>query len=87
MPSSHLTSSSPFPVPVEAPYEVMRLLECISDGFTFKDFDDSDTIPPYAILSHTWNKGDKVIFNKLTNGTGRGKKGYKKIEFYWQQPK
>jgi hypothetical protein len=65
----------------------MRLLEYIGDGFTFKDFDDPDTIPPYAILSHTWKEGDEATFDELTNGTGRVKKGYKKIEFCGQQAK
>jgi len=65
----------------------MRLLECTGDGFTFKDFDDPGTIPPYAILSHTWKTGEEVAFDELTNGTGRGKEGYKKIEFCGQQAK
>jgi len=65
----------------------MRLLECTSDAFTFKDFDDADTIPPYAILSHTWIEGDEITFDELTKGTGKGKKGYKKIEFCEQQAK
>ena len=41
-----------------------------------------DDIPRYAILSHTWGADDdEVTFRDLTEGTGRNKAGYRKIEF------
>ncbi|ETN44210.1 uncharacterized protein HMPREF1541_10761 [Cyphellophora europaea CBS 101466] len=39
----------------------MRLLRCIS--LELEEFYDSD-IPPYAILSHTWDKGQEVSFQE-----------------------
>jgi hypothetical protein len=35
-----------------------------------KDFDGDDPIPPYAILSHTWDEGQEVTFKDLMDGTG-----------------
>src|SRR5205807_1598031 len=43
------------------------------------------TIPPYAILSHTWNEGQEVTFQDLMDGTGESKIGYDKIQFCAQQ--
>jgi hypothetical protein len=44
------------------------------------------TIPPYAILSHTWGADtDEVTFEDLVNGTGKDKPGYKKIRFCGEQ--
>jgi hypothetical protein len=40
-----------------------------------------DEIPPYAILSHTWEDDQEVTFNDMKNGTGQSKKGYAKIQF------
>jgi hypothetical protein len=41
-----------------------------------------DDIPPYAILSHTWGKDDEeATFQDLTQGIGKSKAGYKKIQF------
>ena len=61
----------------------MRLLECNCAGkfILTKDFVGDDGVPPYAILSHTWNEGDEVTFEDLTNGPGKDKPGYKKILF------
>ncbi|KAL1847005.1 hypothetical protein VTK73DRAFT_162 [Phialemonium thermophilum] len=43
-------------------------------------------IPDYAILSHTWGpNADEVTFADMREGTGRGKKGYGKIEFCAKQ--
>src|SRR6266699_1777151 len=36
--------------------------------------------PPYAILSHTWDK-EEVSFEDLMDGIGKEKLGYKKIRF------
>jgi hypothetical protein len=41
-----------------------------------------DNIPPYAILSHTWGEDDdEVTFKDLTEGSGKSKAGYRKIQF------
>jgi len=51
-----------------------------------KDLVGDDTIPPYAILSHTWGAdADEVTFEDLTNGTGKNKPGYEKIRFCGEQ--
>lgn len=66
----------------------MRLLRRSSNGelkFTV-DLKEEDTIPPYAILSHTWGADDEeVTFEDLTNGTGMDKDGYRKIKFCAEQ--
>ena len=62
----------------------MRLLQCSDTGeFSLtKDIAGDDTIPPYAILSHTWGADiEEVTFEDLKNGTGKDKPGYKKIRF------
>ncbi|KAK2774758.1 het domain protein [Colletotrichum kahawae] len=38
-----------------------------------------DDIPPYAILSHTW-ENDEISLQDLSTTAGRSKKGFKKIE-------
>jgi len=45
---------------------------------------DPGTIPPYAILSHTWGK-EECTFEDLCNGTGKDKEGFAKIEFCVEQ--
>jgi hypothetical protein len=63
----------------------MRLL-LRSDSGEFsltKDFVGDNTIPPYAILSHTYT--DEVTFKDLTNGIGEDKPGYRKIRFCREQ--
>ena len=64
----------------------MRLLQCCgTGGFGLtKDFLDDEAIPPYAILSHTWDDGQEVTFRDLMDGTGRSKSGYDKIQFCGQ---
>jgi hypothetical protein len=42
------------------------------------------TVPPYAILSHTWD-GDEFLFEDLVNDTGKTKAGYEKIQFCGEQ--
>ena len=65
----------------------MRLLQCCgTGGFGLtKDFLDDEAIPPYAILSHTWDDGHEVTFRDLVDGTGRSKSGYDKIQFCGQR--
>jgi hypothetical protein len=60
----------------------MRLLQRKSDDeFTLTEH-PNDSIPPYAILSHTWGgDGDEVSFKDLMEGTGKNKAGYEKIRF------
>lgn len=71
----------------------MRLLEIKGDGFTFTDFDDPDAIPPYAILSHTWEIDEEVTFDELKESTRKRKReskrksGYDKLQFCGQQAK
>ena len=72
---------------------MMRLLEIKGDGFTFTDFDDPDAIPPYAILSHTWETDEEVTFDELKESTRKRKReskrksGYDKLQFCGQQAK
>lgn len=41
-----------------------------------------EDIPPYAILSHTWGPDkEEVTFKDITDGSGRDKAGYVKINF------
>lgn len=59
----------------------MRLLQRLPNGsFKLVPFAD-DTVPPYAILSHTWIDGQEVTYNDLVAGTGTAKAGYEKIGF------
>lgn len=65
----------------------MRLLQCRDTGeFSLtKDFLNGEAIPPYAILSHTWQDGQEVTYKDLMDGTGKSKSGYDKIQFCGQQ--
>lgn len=66
----------------------MRLLRrCDAGEFSLTEhLRGEDTIPPYAILSHTWGADpDEVTFEDMTNGTGKDKAGYKKIRFCGEQ--
>ncbi|KAF2828141.1 HET-domain-containing protein [Ophiobolus disseminans] len=59
----------------------MRLLERLSSGdFKLVSFNDENP-PLYAILSHTWTKGEEVTYNELVAGTGKDKTSYDKIRF------
>jgi hypothetical protein len=67
----------------------MRLLRCSDDGrlsFT-SGLISRDTIPPYAILSHTWQKNEEVTYNELKESSGIQKQGYQKILSCAQQAK
>jgi hypothetical protein len=65
----------------------MRLLKRLpaGDGFELESFDNDNLTPPYAILSHTWTKGQEVTYNELLAGTGAVKPGYAKICFCGDQ--
>ena len=65
----------------------MRLLQRHNTGELnlTKDFSDEDEIPPFAILSHTWEDGQEVTFKDVMDGTGKSNRGYGKIQFCGQQ--
>jgi hypothetical protein len=65
----------------------MRLLQRSDTGeFSLHSFEDNDTIPLYAILSHTWRADiEEVTFEDLMNGTGEKKLGNGKIRFCGEQ--
>jgi hypothetical protein len=66
----------------------MRLLRFTNSGEfgLTEDLVGDDTIPPYAILSHTWGPDTaEVNFEDITNGTGENKPGYGKIRFCGEQ--
>jgi hypothetical protein len=56
----------------------MRLLKREDDGeFSLTEF-IGNTIPQYAILSHTWGAdGEEVTFKDLMEGAGKNEPGYK----------
>lgn len=58
----------------------MRLITRREDttSFELQEFFDQ-TIPPYAILSHTWGK-DEATYQDFVSGHGPSKEGYIKIE-------
>jgi hypothetical protein len=66
---------------------LMRLLQRNSAGQLSLTADlIGDSIPKYAILSHTWG-GDteEVTFEDMINSTGEDKPGYEKIRFCGEQ--
>jgi len=69
----------------------MRLLARDTDSklILTPDLHDKTKIPPYAILSHTWESGQEVTFEDVQNHTaaGRQKSGFQKIEFCLAQAK
>jgi hypothetical protein len=61
----------------------MRLLKLNDDGsFSLIRFLE-DKVPPYAIPSHTWGRGedDEVRFKDITDGIGIYKWGFEKLRF------
>ncbi|KAF1972363.1 HET-domain-containing protein, partial [Bimuria novae-zelandiae CBS 107.79] len=44
-----------------------------------------ENVPPYAILSHTWQEGQEVTYDDLITGNGTDKAGYNKILFCARQ--
>jgi hypothetical protein len=67
----------------------MRLLKLNDDGCFSLLWFPEDKIPPYAILSHTWGRGedDEVTFKDLINRTGENKGGFQKLRFCGSQAK
>lgn len=67
----------------------MRLLARDSTGklTVSEDLTDDDTIPPYAILSHTWQNGEEVTFEDIRKDKRNTspKSGYRKIDFCLEQ--
>lgn len=68
----------------------MRLLQRIGENNyeLTQQFVDGDTIPPYAILSHTWGAdGDEVNFEDLSSDdkTYKSRIGYDKLQFCGEQ--
>ena len=64
----------------------MRLLKISSHCEFSLTKDLINNIPPYAILSHTWGDDDQeVTFKDLTEGSGKTKVGYRKIQFCGEQ--
>jgi ankyrin repeat protein len=65
----------------------MRLLQIQANGSFSLVNHDSTSIPPYAILSHTWseNNEDEVSFADMRNETGKDKRGYAKLKFCAEQ--
>jgi hypothetical protein len=58
----------------------MRLLKRNSENdYELVTF-DTDDVPPYATLSHTWADSE-VTFSEIVDGTGNNKAGYAKIRF------
>ncbi|KAI4599617.1 hypothetical protein KJ359_001714 [Pestalotiopsis sp. 9143b] len=65
----------------------MRLLQ-LRNGELHLTRDLIRDIPPYAILSHTWGAdGEEVTFQDVSQHSGHGKPGYKKILFCGHQAK
>jgi hypothetical protein len=60
----------------------MRLLKLDDDGsLSFETFSEH-TIPPYAILSHTWGSdNEEVKFKDILDGIGSKESGSKKLGF------
>jgi len=66
----------------------MRLLRYNNTGeFSLtQNLVGDETVPPYAILSHTWGAdAEEVTFEDLANGTGKNKPGYAKVRFCGEQ--
>ena len=64
----------------------MRLLQLKTNGEFSLTKDLINSIPPYAILSHTWGDADQeVTLRDLVEGSRNTKAGYRKIQFYTEQ--
>lgn len=65
----------------------MRLLQIQANGSFSLVSHEGTSIPPYAILSHTWseNNEDEVSFDDMRNETGKEKRGYAKLRFCAEQ--
>ena len=64
----------------------MRLLELKGDGNFSLTRDLINSIPPYAILSHTWGDDEEeVTFKDLVEDSGQHKAGFRKLRFCAEQ--
>jgi len=54
----------------------MRLINIKT--YQLESFDNWDTVPPYAILSHTWEQ-EEVLFRDITTDVTKRKQGWAKI--------
>jgi hypothetical protein len=66
----------------------MRFLQSGAvSGYNFtKNFVGDDSIPPYAILSHTWGpENEEVTFEDIANGTAENNPGYAKVRYCGSQ--
>jgi hypothetical protein len=66
----------------------MRLIKALPSGaFELTPrFFDRETIPKYAILSHTWRlDSEEVVYQDMIDGLGESKAGYEKIKFCGEQ--
>jgi hypothetical protein len=64
----------------------MRLLEVGPHGEPILREFHGNAIPAYAILSHTWGPdSEEVSFQDVEGGSGKGKSGYRKIQFCARQ--
>jgi hypothetical protein len=80
-----LTVTPTFNVQEEHVHGQMRLLKRLpSGGFDLISF-NSDDVPKYAILSHTWSEGHEITYDELLAGSGKDKTGYQKIRFCGDQ--
>lgn len=62
-------------------HRFIHLLKAAGDGnFTLTDFSHAEKKPPYAILSHTWGRGE-VSHKDLIDEKGQEKEGFAKIRF------
>ena len=61
---------------------MMRLISYrTKDDFKLTTFND-ESLPPYAILSHTWaDSQEEVTYGELVSGMGKEKAGYAKLRF------
>jgi hypothetical protein len=66
----------------------MNLLKLNDDGTMSLHTFSKHTIPPYAILSHTWGSDNEEVSCKdIIDGTGSNKAGYQKLRFCGHQAK
>jgi hypothetical protein len=54
----------------------MRLLNV--ETHQLESYENWDTVPPYAILSHTWEV-EEVLFDDISPGCAKTKQGWSKI--------
>ncbi|RYP06620.1 hypothetical protein DL764_003072 [Monosporascus ibericus] len=64
----------------------MRLLQRQGDGSVTLTKDLTVSLPPYAILSHTWGDDDQEVkYDDVTKSLGQHKDGYRKMKFCAKQ--